>query len=52
MLVKKGKKIKEFLAGDHSILKELLHPEKDGIELGYSIVMVGAILVPQHSSID
>ncbi len=39
MLVKKGKKIKEFLAGDYSILKELLHPEKDGIELGYSIAM-------------
>jgi mannose-6-phosphate isomerase-like protein (cupin superfamily) len=27
----------EFIAGDHTILKELLHPDKAGLELRYSL---------------
>ncbi|MEO5955348.1 MAG: cupin domain-containing protein [Nitrospiraceae bacterium] len=28
----------EFLAGDHTVLRELLHPAKQPIALGYSLV--------------
>ncbi len=28
---------REFLAGDDSFLRELLHAEKDGLDLGYSL---------------
>ncbi len=28
---------KEFLAGDHTVLRELLHPAKQSIALGYSL---------------
>ncbi len=27
----------EFLAGDHTVLRELLHPAKQPLELGYSV---------------
>lgn len=27
----------EFLAGDHTVLRELLHPAKHGVKLGYSL---------------
>ncbi len=27
----------EFLAGDHTILRELLHPAKQAVKLGYSL---------------
>jgi mannose-6-phosphate isomerase-like protein (cupin superfamily) len=27
----------EFLAGDHTILREFLHPAKDAVTLGYSL---------------
>jgi mannose-6-phosphate isomerase-like protein (cupin superfamily) len=27
----------EFLAGDHTVLRELLHPAKDALKLGYSL---------------
>jgi mannose-6-phosphate isomerase-like protein (cupin superfamily) len=27
----------EFLAGDHTVLRELLHPAKQGVQLGYSV---------------
>jgi mannose-6-phosphate isomerase-like protein (cupin superfamily) len=27
----------EFLAGDHTVLRELLHPAKQGVTLGYSL---------------
>jgi len=37
MLVKSIEDIPFFRAGDDTILKEVLHPDKDGIELGYSI---------------
>ena len=28
---------REFLAGDHTILRELLHPAKDPVKVGYSL---------------
>jgi len=28
----------EFLAGDHTVLRELLHPAKHAVKLGYSLV--------------
>lgn len=28
---------KEFLAGDHTVLRELLHPAKQALALGYSL---------------
>lgn len=27
----------EFLAGDHTVLRELLHPAKQAVQLGYSL---------------
>ena len=27
----------EFLAGDHTVLRELLHPAKQAVDLGYSL---------------
>jgi len=37
MLLKSIDDIPFFKAGDDTILKEVLHPDNDGIELGYSI---------------
>ena len=37
MLVKKLKKCKEFVAGDDTILRELLHPDKESLKLRYSL---------------
>ncbi|MCP4443219.1 MAG: cupin domain-containing protein [Aureispira sp.] len=37
MLVKHIKEVTEFLAGDHTILKEVLHPSNDPIDINYSI---------------
>ena len=39
MLIKDIKKCKEFIAGDNSILRELLHPDNDkgNLELKYSL---------------
>jgi mannose-6-phosphate isomerase-like protein (cupin superfamily) len=28
---------REFLAGDHTVLRELMHPAKDRVSLGYSL---------------
>ena len=28
---------REFVAGDHTVLRELMHPAKDGVALGYSV---------------
>ena len=28
---------REFVAGDHTVLRELLHPAKDAVALGYSL---------------
>ena len=37
MLVKHIEEVSEFLAGDHTILKEVLHPSNDPIDINYSI---------------
>lgn len=37
MLIKYLKDCKEFIAGDDSILRELLHPEKAGVQIRYSL---------------
>ncbi len=39
MLVKRGREIEEFLAGDHSLLKELLHPDRDNVGMDYSLAV-------------
>ncbi|OKH24805.1 mannose-6-phosphate isomerase [Hydrococcus rivularis NIES-593] len=52
MLVQKLKECEEFLAGDKTRLRELLHPDKQPIELRYSlahaVVPVGETSTP-HS---
>ena len=37
MFLKKLKDSKEIIAGDDSILRELLHPEKDDLQIRYSL---------------
>jgi len=37
MLVKNLKDCKEFVAGDDSILREILHPGKAGVQIHYSL---------------
>jgi mannose-6-phosphate isomerase-like protein (cupin superfamily) len=37
MCVKKLKSCKEFIAGDGSVLRELLHPEKADLKITYSL---------------
>jgi mannose-6-phosphate isomerase-like protein (cupin superfamily) len=37
MFVKRLKDCREFTAGDGSILRELLHPEKEGFQIRYSL---------------
>ncbi|HFB99504.1 MAG TPA: cupin domain-containing protein [Phaeodactylibacter sp.] len=37
MIYKKIKNIPEFLAGDHTHLKEVLHPHHDQLDLGFSL---------------
>jgi len=37
MLVKRLKDCRQFIAGDGSILRELLHPEKAGVPVHYSL---------------
>ncbi len=37
MLVKFQRDSPEFLAGDHTLLRELLHPAKASVQLGYSL---------------
>lgn len=39
MLIKDLKKCKEFIAGDNSILKELLNPLKEDIAIRYSLAL-------------
>jgi len=39
MLIKKSSKCPEFVAGDNSLLREMLHPDKDGVDLSYSIAL-------------
>ncbi len=37
MFVKRLKECREFIAGDDSILREFLHPDKSGLEIRYSL---------------
>jgi len=37
MLIKDLQNCKEFIAGDNTILRELLHPDKAELQLGYSL---------------
>lgn len=37
MLVKQVQEVSEFLAGDHTILKEVLHPNNDAVAINYSL---------------
>jgi mannose-6-phosphate isomerase-like protein (cupin superfamily) len=37
MLVRKLKECEEFIAGDNTLLRELLHPDKQSIALRYSL---------------
>ena len=37
MLIKKFQDQAEFIAGDNTILREYLHPDKDNVELRYSL---------------
>ncbi len=37
MIFKKIDQIPSFLAGDHTVLKEVLHPDKDGLKIPYSL---------------
>jgi len=37
MLVQKLNACPEFIAGDHTVLRELLHPDKQPLELRYSL---------------
>lgn len=38
MLIQKLNNCEEFIAGDETILRELLHPDKQAIDLRYSLV--------------
>ena len=37
MLKRTLSECQEFLAGDHTVLRELLHPGKQAVQLGYSL---------------
>ncbi len=50
MLIKNLKNIPSFIAGDNSILKEVLHPKNDninqGFSLAYAVVKTGEKTIP------
>ncbi len=52
MLLKKLSSIPSFLAGDATLIREWLHPEKDGVHLPYSIAFAelepGAASLPHR----
>ncbi len=56
MLIKNIEDISAFLAGDHTYIKEVLHPKNDAVQIGYSLahasLPVGAVSLPHllHSS--
>jgi mannose-6-phosphate isomerase-like protein (cupin superfamily) len=37
MLTRRLADCQEFLAGDHTVLRELLHPDKQAVKVGYSL---------------
>lgn len=49
MLFKNLKNIPEFIAGDKTIIKEVLHPKNDAVELGYSLAH--AVVKPGEKSL-
>ncbi len=55
MFLKYLKDCREFVAGDDSILRELLHPEKTGLQIHYSLahaeVRVGQMTKPLIDSV-
>jgi mannose-6-phosphate isomerase-like protein (cupin superfamily) len=50
MLIQKLMDCPEFVAGDGTLLRELLHPDKQAIALGYSLAH--AIVPPGQTSIS
>ncbi|MBD2460159.1 cupin domain-containing protein [Oscillatoria sp. FACHB-1407] len=48
MLVRKLNECEEFIAGDNTLLRELLHPDKQPLELRYSLAH--AIVLPGDTS--
>ncbi|MEW6609187.1 MAG: cupin domain-containing protein [bacterium] len=48
MFIKDLQNCKEFIAGDNTILRELLHPDKADLQLGYSLAY--AIVKPGETS--
>lgn len=49
MIKKSIASLPEILAGDHTLLKEVLHPEKDAIALNFSLAH--AIIKPNSASL-
>lgn len=49
MLFKKKSECPEFLAGDHTLLREVLHPKNDEINLPYSLAF--ARIKPNQKSL-
>src|SRR5574341_191959 len=48
MFIKDLQKCKEFIAGDNTILRELLHPDKEELTLRYSLAH--AVVKPSETS--
>lgn|ERR1039457_974031 len=48
MIIKKLQSCPEFIAGDNTILRELLHPDKEKLELRYSLAH--AVINPGKTS--
>jgi mannose-6-phosphate isomerase-like protein (cupin superfamily) len=48
MLIKDLRHCQQFIAGDHTVLRELLHPDKEDLSLRYSLAH--AIVRPGQSS--
>jgi mannose-6-phosphate isomerase-like protein (cupin superfamily) len=49
MLIRKLNDCEEFVAGDGTLLRELLHPDKQPVDLRYSFAH--AIIPPGHTSL-
>lgn len=49
MLIKVLKDISQFVAGDKTILKEVLHPKNDALDINYSLAH--AIVLPSEQSL-
>ncbi len=49
MFIKDKAAVTSFLAGDHTVIQEILHPKNDPVELNYSLAY--ARLDPGHHSL-